>query len=166
MRTKAFTLAELLVTMIISAILVLMVGFLSQIAMGSHNQIRKEGDVYTDLFDGFNLLTYSVRNASTVGVANMTKELTLVSNLTSHQYNRTFKNYNNTVFEYIDHLDHDKESIIIGGVSGLNFNFLCDKDASGNWLACTPTSRIFHITLTGTKDKEPLNLVTDVTRRN
>jgi prepilin-type N-terminal cleavage/methylation domain-containing protein len=65
-RIKAFTLAELLVTMIISAVLILMVGSLSQIAFSSQDQIRKERDVYSDLFDGLSRISYLAHKASTL----------------------------------------------------------------------------------------------------
>jgi len=164
-RKKGFTLIELFMAILISSVLILMVGALSQIAFSSHDQVRKEGDLYSDLFYGFNLLTYSVRNALTVEVLvdelNNTKGL----NLANSAYNRTFGN-NNTSFQYTDSTGVYN---IIDGVSNLNFDFRCEKDiVTGNWLAdsCSASSKIFHLILTGSKDNEPFDLVSDVMRRN
>jgi prepilin-type N-terminal cleavage/methylation domain-containing protein len=78
-RKRGFTLAELLITMIISAVLILMVGFLSQIAFSSHEQIKNEADVYSDLFYGLSRISFLARKAiklepgapSAAGTSNM-----------------------------------------------------------------------------------------------
>jgi hypothetical protein len=163
---KALTMVELLVVVVISSILVLMVGSLSQVAFTSHEEVRKEGAEYSDIFYGFNLLTYSVRNASTV---NTTNGLTLISDSGNiNPYNRTFKTYNNTDLGFTDSNKPNYVNIIIKGVSGLNFNFCCE-DNSGNCSVnnCSINSnKRFHITLNGTKDNEPFNLSSDIMRRN
>lgn len=63
-RKNGFTLAELLVAMIISAVLVLMVGSLSQIAFSSHEEIRKEGDIYSDIFYGLSKIRFLAHQAN------------------------------------------------------------------------------------------------------
>ncbi|HTY44617.1 MAG TPA: type II secretion system protein [Patescibacteria group bacterium] len=61
---RALTLIELLVALLISSILILMVGTLSQLAIGSHEELKKESDVYSDLFYGLSRLTFMARKAS------------------------------------------------------------------------------------------------------
>jgi len=69
---KGLALVELLVALAISAVLILMVGVISQVAFSSHNQLRKEGDVYSDIFYGLSQISFSVRKASTVKIENDT----------------------------------------------------------------------------------------------
>jgi prepilin-type N-terminal cleavage/methylation domain-containing protein len=66
-RKKGITLVELLVALTISSVLILMVGFLSQIAVSSHVQLKNEGDVYSDLFYGLSRLSFLARQASALG---------------------------------------------------------------------------------------------------
>jgi hypothetical protein len=166
-KSQGLSLVELIVTLFVASVLILMVGVLSDIAFTSHEDLRKENQVFKDIYDGFDLLTYSVRNAATVYVDLVNNALTLedIRLLDGSLTNRTFKK-DNADFKYID---SNGEHIIIQGVDSLNFDFRCNKDVDGNWVSnppCDSNSRVFHITLSGQKDKEPFNLFTDVTKRN
>lgn len=61
---KALTMVELLVALVISSVLLLMVGALSNIAFSSHAQLKKEGDVYSDLFYGLSRISFLARKAT------------------------------------------------------------------------------------------------------
>jgi len=63
---KALTIVELLVALIISSVLIFMVGAISQVAFSSHEEIRKEGDVYSDLFYGLSRISFLARKAGTL----------------------------------------------------------------------------------------------------
>jgi len=63
---KGFTLVEMLVALLISSILILMVGVLSQVAFSSHDRIRTKADVYDDVFYGLSRLSFQARKASTI----------------------------------------------------------------------------------------------------
>ncbi len=60
---KALTMVELLVALVISSVLILMVGVISQVAFSSHEEIRNESDVHSDIFSGLSWMNFSVRKA-------------------------------------------------------------------------------------------------------
>jgi hypothetical protein len=61
---KALTMVELLATLVISSVLILMVGYLSQVAFSSHQEIRKEGDLHSDIFYGLSRISFLARKAA------------------------------------------------------------------------------------------------------
>lgn len=152
----AFTVVELLTALAILAVIILSVGMISSISIGSHEKMRKEAQVYNDIQFGFNLMKHACRHAQTVQVDLSQNTLTFGD--------ITFKE-NNADFIYTD---TNGNHTIISGVNNLAFSFFCRKDAYGNWLAdsCSNTSTLFHITLSGEKDKAAFDLYTDISRRN
>jgi prepilin-type N-terminal cleavage/methylation domain-containing protein len=67
---KALTMVELLVALVISSVLILMVGAISNIAFSSHTQLKNENDVYSDLFYGLSRLTFLAHKASALTLDN------------------------------------------------------------------------------------------------
>ena len=61
---KALTMVELLLTLVISSVLILMIGSISNIALGSHKQLKEEGDVYSDLYYGLSQISFLARKAT------------------------------------------------------------------------------------------------------
>lgn len=61
---KALTMVELLVALVISCVLLLLVGALSNIAFSSHKQLKEVGDVYSDLFYGLSRMSFLARKSS------------------------------------------------------------------------------------------------------
>lgn len=61
---KSFTIIELLAVMIIGSILLLSVGVISIIAMRSHENYRRESQVYNDISYGFELIKNRVRRTT------------------------------------------------------------------------------------------------------
>jgi len=164
-KQRGLGLIELLTSIVIASVLILMIGVISNIAFSSYEDLKKEDQVFKDLYFGFDLLIYSLRNASTVSVAG--NQLTMVKTTGNPNFSRTFKN-DAADFKYTD---SDGDHIIIQGVDNLNFDFRCTKDPlnPGEWLSsppCSSNSSIFHVTLSGEKDKEGFNLSADVARRN
>jgi len=78
---KALTMVELLVALVISSILILMVGVLSNIALSSHKQLREAGDVYSDIFYGLSRMTFLARKASVLTLDNTWPNPPWVSNV-------------------------------------------------------------------------------------
>ncbi len=172
-RKKGLSLVELLVVIIISAILILMVGFLSQIAFSSHEEIRKEGDVYSDIFYGLSQISFSVRKASTVKIENDTYGCTgpvLVAD------KNAFCLYNGS-----DCLACKATEDIEG--PGTDFVYIEDTDNPNNKTAIicnaktmslkfTPIIKSVLIEIKGTKGKESFDLTKDnnqaivITKRN
>ena len=66
MKKNGFTLVEMLVSLIISSILILMVGVLSEIANGTYNKVKKEQEIYGDISYGIKLLQFKMRNSSSI----------------------------------------------------------------------------------------------------
>ena len=152
---RGLTLTEVLVGLIIGSIVLLSIGVMSSTAIGSYERLRKESEVYADISYGFNLIKYAARNSSTANATNTT--------LTCG--NRTFQTQGND-FVYQD--SNGTHPIITGVSTPLDFKIYCSQDAGGNWELdkCSSSSTIFHVTLSGKKDKVAFNLYTDVMRRN
>lgn len=58
------TMVELLAALVISSVLILMVGYLSQVAFSSHQEIRKEGDLHSDIFYGLSRISFLAHKAA------------------------------------------------------------------------------------------------------
>jgi prepilin-type N-terminal cleavage/methylation domain-containing protein len=158
---KGFTLAELLVTMVISAVLILMVGAISQIAFSSHDQIRKEGDVYSDLFYGLSRMNFSVRKASALSLDNTWPNPPWVSSILIVD-NSAFGLYRpaggKIKFVFVPNKTNPgvRENII-EDLDTMSFSFT---------LSGTP-NKSANVTVQGAKDNEPFNISNFVvTRRN
>lgn len=138
---RAFTLTEFIIGLIVAAILILMVGVISQTANDSYNALNKEARVFGDLSYGLDLVEKSVRKAQTVSVDTLNKTLT-TDNIIFQK--------NNSDFIYSDTTDNSNHTIM-SGVNILNF---------------TPNGRLINVTIEGEKDNEPFNITSSVTRRN
>jgi prepilin-type N-terminal cleavage/methylation domain-containing protein len=152
-RAKGFTLIELLVAITIAAVLILMIAHISSIAISSHNAIRRDNQVYAEVFSVFSFIEHALRNTYSVGVDSVNNRLTAD--------NRTFY-VSGTSFNFDE---NGTVNTLLDGVNGLNFTFTCDP-VGGAWGTCTSASAIFRIDLSGTKDGEAFNISTDITRRN
>jgi prepilin-type N-terminal cleavage/methylation domain-containing protein len=67
-KSKGFSLVELIISLVVASVLILMVGIISNIAFTSHEDLRKEAQVYDDLEFGVELIKASVRKASSISV--------------------------------------------------------------------------------------------------
>jgi len=154
---KGFTLAELLVTMVISAVLILMVGAISQIAFSSHDQTRKEGDVYSDLFYGLSRMSFSVRKASTLSLDN-TWPLPWVSNMLI---------VDNSAFGLYRPVGGKIKFVFVPDKTnpGVRENIIEDLDTMS--FAFILNGKSVNVNVQGTKDNEQFNISNFVaTRRN
>lgn len=53
---NAFTMVELLVSIVVASILILSIGVLSQLSLQSHQKLRKEADLFGEIAYGFKLM--------------------------------------------------------------------------------------------------------------
>lgn len=142
-----FTLVELLVGLVVGAVLVLIVGVISQVSVGSHERLRREAEVYNDLFYGFNLIKHSVRNGLIVSADGANNTLTADNFI----FRASPGNSSNLIYTKIS---DNSNYTIISGVTGLNF----DVDGSNDPLIV--------LNLSGQKDRVNFNLTTEVMGRN
>jgi hypothetical protein len=151
-----FTIVELIVGLVIGTILILIIAAMSNITLGSYERIRKEAQVYQDVFRGFELMKHSCRNLDHA------VDPVMVGNTITFGTRRFWINGQDFVYT-----DPNGDHAIISGVNELAFNFFCGQDAAGNWIVpCIGASTIFHVTLSGVKDTVRFTLSTDITRRN
>lgn len=142
-KTTGFTLTELLVGLVVGGILILMIGVLSNISLGSYEKMRKEAEVYNDLYYCINLMKHSIRAAKTVN-ADVNNNILTTDNF-------VFKK-NNTDFICTDTTIHS-DNILVRGVTDLNFTL-------GN-----PSNKLITINLRGKKDKVDFNFSTQIKQR-
>jgi prepilin-type N-terminal cleavage/methylation domain-containing protein len=152
-KSRAFTLVELLVSITISAILILMIVHISSIAFASHSKMRRDSQVYAEVFSVFSFVEHALRNTYSVGV-----------DLTGNRLTADGKTFYASAGSFIFQ-EGGVDNHLIDGVNGLNFAFACDP-VSGIWGTCSPASSIFRVSLSGTKDNQPFDISTDIVRRN
>lgn len=144
---RGFTLVELLVGLVIGAVLVLIVGVISQTSFGSHERLRREAEVYSDIFYGFNLIKHSVRNGLIVSADGANNTITADNFI----FRVSPGNSGNLIYTKIsDNSNHT----IISGVAGLNF----EVDDSNEPLIA--------LNLSGQKDRVNFNLTAEAMQRN
>lgn len=155
---NGFTLVELLVGLVIGAVLVLIVGVISETSVGSHERLRREAEIYNDIFHGFNLIKHSVRNGVNVEVVNGTIIGDMVDKDNSFAVtgNFTLREQNNSdlIFTYTNiSTSNTTNNTIIAGVDGLDFD-------------PNQTPELITVKLSGQKDRVNFNLTTEAMRRN
>jgi prepilin-type N-terminal cleavage/methylation domain-containing protein len=62
-----FTLVEMLISLLVAAILVIVIGKLSDLAMSSSAKTRKQLEVYNEIMDGYKIMQKHIREASSCG---------------------------------------------------------------------------------------------------
>ena len=157
---NAFTLVELLVSLIIAAIVVLTIGVLSSISNSSFNKINNKQQVYNDISYGLKLMQSKVRASSTLSitvasgswvsqrVSVSTGNFGIYRNTTYNPARREFSFDNGTAREIILSVDDPNNS-----------SAALDLTATQNTNAVT-------VTISGLKNNIPFNVQTTATRRN
>jgi len=154
---RGFTLAELIIGMLISSILILTVGVISGTAVTSYEKLRKEAQAYDDLYYGVDLIERSVRRAESVSWGSNTLTLGMWDNTTNppQPYSAIFQNNGNSLTYKRDSRSSDAPDIVMQGVSNLTF------------APNPPTNTtLFNATLNGTKDNIVFTRSISVMRRN
>ena len=144
--------------MLVSGIIILTIGIISQISTDSYMKLRREAELYNEIYSGFDLVERSVRGANQVAVNGNT--LSVYSpeinyspeNVHKPEYNFTFEIQGNA-FGYTNELTGMYHKIL-DGVDGLSFAVSNISDT------------LFTVDIAGEKDDIPFNLSANVTRRN
>jgi hypothetical protein len=153
---------ELVVGLVIGGIIILTIGVISSVSIGSVERLRTETDVYNDLAWAFNMMARAARNSVTCSADNAEGQKALTFG------DKTFQVKNGAFVYTVSEADHP----IIQGADSISFDFGCDKDAGGNWQDCSSTSKLFHITLLvqktfpGKQHPDTFDQYLDVMRRN
>jgi len=144
MKIKGFTLTEVVIALLVSGIIILTIGIISQISTDSYMNLRREAELYNEIYSGFDLVERSVRRANAT-LALDTSANTLTTD------DRTFRAKGGRDFIYTDSAgDH----IILANASNLTF------------IPSLTNGTLVTVNLAGEKDKTPFNLTINVTRRN
>lgn len=148
---RGFTYSELIVVLVIAAVILLTVSALSSIGNSSYENVRKEAEVYNDIYFGFNLIARYVRSSGTVGINS--------NQLTAG--NLIFQ-CNGSDFFYHDS-SNNSDHTILSGITNLSCSFV---------FVPSTNNKVIRVTLNGDKsisDNKVLhliNLTTDIMRRN
>ena len=153
--SKGFSLTELLISLIITFILILTIGVISNIALASFNRLSSKQQTYNDISYAFKRIQFKVRNASFIATGN--KASPWVSNEHFLIDGDTFGLYQTsaTVRDLIYDDGVTKEKILTVAQPGLI-----------NLALNNITSSSVTLTISGTKDKTDFNLQTTILRRN
>ena len=176
---NAFSLIEMQVSLVVAAILVLTIGAISSISLSSHNRMRKEAELYADIFYGFKLIQNRVRESSVgvsiVGQSNpWTGSRLVINNSTGTndeafglcQYNSSGSNplcvTSGSNIALVHWPNYTASTTVNAG------EVIFSTPFSGSNLALTfstPDANTIIVNLSGTKDNIPFNLSTTIKRR-
>jgi len=73
-RKAGYTLAELLICIVISSMVILTIGVIAGISRNSYQRIRTEADVFNDIAYGFKLIQNRVRKAQNLSIVSTSGE--------------------------------------------------------------------------------------------
>ena len=152
------TLVELLVSILIASILILIIGVISEISLGSYNKLKKQGDIFADVTYGLKYMQKKVREATSLSSA------VAASPWISSQV------VINTGRFGID-------QTTTSGVTTKNFAYLPtsgprevifsvnNSDTLNMSIDSIVTNKSVKMTISGKKDKIPFNLTTNILKR-
>ena len=149
LKHQAFTLVELIVGLLIGSIFFLTVGLISGIGQSSFENLKKESQTYSDMFNGFELMRNSVHKASSVTIDNSKNPPWLVVDNSAFAI---FKPDNKFVY-LKDKSNTSAQDVIL------------DQASSLNWTLVT-NGALIGVQIQGKKGKESFDLSTSMLRRN
>ncbi len=164
---KGFSLIELQVTIIIAAILILIIGVISDASLGSYNKIKKEGEVFSDIYYGFKLLQNRVHAANNVTSGTLSSPWITTNNVkiiinNTERYG-LYQPAGTTTIELVRFASAAAE------LTPSSRETILSIPINATWanptLALTQSGNSYTITLTGTKDNVPFNLSSTSTKR-
>jgi len=153
MNNKGITLVELLVSIIASAILMLTIGVLSELAVASSRELRLEADIFNDIMYGTKILQKKVRESANC-IPVTPGGLWIGERLDCGI--EAIGVYNNSgAYELVymqDKTGTAREPILLVSDTNLGINFTLNSDA-------------ITVRITGSKDNIPFDIVSTVTTR-
>ena len=164
MYRKGFSLVELLIGIVIGAILVLTIGVLSSVSLGSYNRFSKESEVYNDIYYGFKLIQNRIHANKVSIVTNPGapwKSDKIVITGTTERFGLYQPTGSNSIelIRFPDATETLNNREII-------FSIPINSQWANPTLTVTPSGNTFAINLQGTKDNLPFNLSTTILMRN
>ena len=172
-KNNAYSMVEMLITLVILGIMILTVGAISQVSQSSHYKQRLELDAINDVNYGFKLITYDIRSASSISplVAQTGNwrgnHIELVNGGLTVAFG-VYRTNNVRDFVFIPDMTKDitnsnNRSIILSvpdtADSSTNLSFVPTYDAVNS-----PNKMIVEVS--GTKDKLPFDLKATILKRS
>lgn len=169
LKNKATSLIELVVALVISAVLLLMIGAVPSIGIGTgqkaYDDYRKETQVYNDIVYGLGLIKNRVRHAQDVvkvvtpspSWKNWTGQILVVDDRAFGLYIPAGHQNPDFLYSQVDPNNDNSKPVII--------NTILDNIESAN-LSFDRNGSEVTIRIWGSKDKENFDLTAKVTRRN
>lgn len=161
MLRSGFSVAELMVGVVVTAIVILMVGAIGTIAVQSYNNLRNQSGVYNDAQFALQLVREAVRQSSTTpSIAGSSLTIVTASCPNIHFY------IQGASLVY-DHNCASSPTVIadpiISNVTGLTFT-ACNS--TSNPCSTPVNGQVIQVALSGTKHGVSFNYTIDATGRN
>jgi prepilin-type N-terminal cleavage/methylation domain-containing protein len=168
MKRDGFTLAEMLISLIVAAVLILTIGAISSISLTVNKKLRTEASIYTDLSYGLKLMRNRARGAKSlkcqlVGTPWVSDQLIFNNQGAFGIYKEAGSTTRD--FVYLADKDDPTNREVILAIPDPEFNLVLKLDDDR---VCVPdkTYKNVTVTLDGTKDKIDFVLENTIMRRN
>ncbi len=185
---KGFSITELLIALLITAILVLIIGILSQIANSSYNKANLQQQIYNDLSYGLKLMQQRVRGSQSsvikltsksnppwVNAQELTIDTAVVNGGSQNVGFGLYQESGSTQRDFVFLADKNDETRreALFSVSGccdtsndLNFTVTCDSTNPLNPSDCSTGVKSITVSITGQKNKIPFDMESTILKRN
>jgi prepilin-type N-terminal cleavage/methylation domain-containing protein len=166
-KSKGLTLAELIIALVISAVILLTIGVISQVGPGSYHKLESESGLYSDIIYGFDLMKNKARAARAVTIEaprrNWRSDKLILTDVTGNS--SAFGLYQparsqNIDFVYLrDSTDETNRDVIFSNPDpiGNPVTLILTPDAAGEYI---------DVRLSGTITNESFNLTSGIYMRN
>ena len=157
MNKKAFTLVEMLISLVVVSILILSIGVISSLGVSSYNQAQKQAFLYEDLSFGFKLIQNRARSSKTISQAPWDDPHGMYNKLIVDD--EAFGVYHNVEYGkkelvYLEDNKEDEREVMISLSDGDPINFFA-----------TILTNSVTFNLEGTRDRIPFRYSSTILRR-
>jgi prepilin-type N-terminal cleavage/methylation domain-containing protein len=189
MRNKnGFTMVEILMAMLIIAILVLIIGILSEIASNTYNKLNKKQQIYNDISYGLKLMQQRVRSSQSsvvkltgkpnppwVNGEEVTIDTAIVNGISQNGGFGLYQASGTTQRDFVylpDKTDETKREAIFSvygccdASNDLNFTVTCSSSNPGNPNDCSLGVTAITVIISGIKEKIPFDMESTILKRN
>jgi prepilin-type N-terminal cleavage/methylation domain-containing protein len=156
---KAFSMVEMLVSIIVASILILAIGAISGVSTNVYSGLMREAQIYNDVTYGFKLMQNKVRSAQGISIKNQTGSWAGQYLEVGEQGFGLYTNTNSRDFVYIEKLTNLAKREVILSVPNPSPNL------SISFTPTTTPTQSFKVTVSGTKNNIPFTLSTTILRR-
>jgi len=168
---KAYTLCEMLISLVMTSILVLSMWSISSIGTNSQKRVAAEAQVLNDIHYGFKFLQNRVREASALYPEAATGSWVSQKLIVDHHAFGLFQNDDTTDFVYLPDKDDETNREVIFSVpstGNVTLNFYKPPESAGSvWPAAQDGDElnVVRAELVGEKQRIPFEMLTTIMRR-